>query len=52
MVGPKMQNFCPRIDMLKVNCFKTILPRRRGPQRGGAGWKPTPDGVPGAPCQP
>ena len=25
--------------------------RRRRPQRGGAGWKPAPDGVPGAPCQ-
>ena len=25
MVGPKMQDFCPRIDMLKRNCFKTIL---------------------------
>ena len=25
MVGPKMQDFCPRIDMLKGNCFKTIL---------------------------
>ena len=25
MVGPKMQNFCPRINMLKGNSFKTIL---------------------------
>ena len=25
MVGPKMQDFCPRVDMLKGNCFKTIL---------------------------
>ena len=25
MVGPKMQDFCPRIDMLKGNSFKTIL---------------------------
>ena len=25
MVGPKMQDFCPRIDMLKGNCFKTIM---------------------------
>ena len=23
--GPKMQDFCPRIDMLKENCFKTFL---------------------------
>ena len=27
MVGHKMQDFSPRIDMLKGNCFKTILPR-------------------------
>ena len=25
MVGQKMQDFCPRIDVLKGNCFKTIL---------------------------
>ena len=25
MVGPEMQDFCPRIDMLKGNCFKIIL---------------------------
>ena len=25
MVGPKMQDFWPRIDMLKGNCSKTIL---------------------------
>ena len=25
MVGPKMQDFCPRIDMLKGNSLKTIL---------------------------
>jgi hypothetical protein len=25
MVGPKVQAFCPRINMLKGNCFKTIL---------------------------
>ena len=25
MVGPKMQDFCPRINMLKGNSFKTIL---------------------------
>ena len=25
IVGPKIQDFCPRIDMLKGNCFKTIL---------------------------
>ena len=25
MVGPIMQNFCLRINMLKGNCFKTIL---------------------------
>ena len=25
MMGPKMQEFCPRINMLKGNCFKTIL---------------------------
>ena len=25
MVGPKMQDFCPRIVTLKGNCFKTIL---------------------------
>ena len=25
MVGPKMQAFCPRINMLKGNFFKTIL---------------------------
>ena len=25
MVGPKMQDFFPRINMLKGNCFKTIL---------------------------
>jgi hypothetical protein len=24
MVGPKMQDFCPRIDMLKGNCFENI----------------------------
>ena len=24
-MGPKMQDFCPKIDMLKGNCFKTIL---------------------------
>ena len=25
MVGPKMQDFCPRNNMLKGICFKTIL---------------------------
>ena len=25
MVGPKMQDFCPRINMLKGKCFNTIL---------------------------
>ena len=25
MVGPKIQDFCPRIDMLKENFFETIL---------------------------
>ena len=25
MLGPKMQDFCPRIIMLKENCFKSIL---------------------------
>ena len=25
MVGPKMQDFCPRINMLKGNFYKTIL---------------------------
>ena len=25
MVGPKIQKFCPRINMLKENCFKTFL---------------------------
>ena len=25
MVCPKMQDFCPRINMLKGNCLKTIL---------------------------
>ena len=27
MVGPIMQDFCPRINMLKGNFFKTILRR-------------------------
>ena len=25
MLGPKMEDFYPRIDMLKESCFKTIL---------------------------
>ena len=31
MVGPKMQAFCPRIDMLKGNCC--ILRIRKAPVR-------------------
>ena len=29
-MGPKTQAFCPRIDMLKENCCKTILAMNYG----------------------
>ena len=36
MVDPKMQDFCPKNNMLKGNCFKTILQgimvRQKGPK--------------------
>ena len=45
MVGPKMQDFCPRIDMLKGNCFKNNPAMNYGSSKSAEIVIPKIDGI-------